>query len=116
MFRFKDTLDSKIHSHLVYRYLCRSYNAAYYGKTYRRFFTRAAKHIGISNLTSKRVKYVKESAVSDYILQCNWTIDFDHFGSETNSFRLLIKESLLIKRDKPVLNRTVKSFPLKLFD
>ena len=75
--------------------------------------------MGILNLTSKRVKNVNESVVSDHLLQCNCAIDFDHFdvlASDTNSFRLLIKESLLIKRDKPVLNRTVKSFPLKLFD
>ena len=75
--------------------------------------------MGISNLTGKRVKNVKESAVSDHPLQCDCTIDFDHFdilASDTNSFRLLIEESLLIKCDKPVLNRTLKSFPLKLFD
>ena len=75
--------------------------------------------MGISNLTSKRVKNVKESAVSQHLLQCNSTIDFDNFDiscSDTNTFRLLIKESLLIKRDQPVLTRTVKSFPLKLFD
>ena len=75
--------------------------------------------MGISNLTSKRVKNVKESMVSDHLLQCNCTIEFDHFdvlASDTNSFRLLIKESFLIKCDKPVLNHTVRSFPLKLFD
>ena len=102
LFRFKDTLNKKIRSHLVYRYSCSSCNATYYDKTYRHFFTRAAKHMGISNLTSKRVKNVKESAVSDYLLQCNCAIDFDHFdvlASDTNSFRLLIRESLLIKRD-----------------
>ena len=75
--------------------------------------------MGISNLTGKRVKNLKESAISERLLQCDCTIDFDNFdilASDTNSFRLLIKESLLIKRDKPVLIRTVKSFPLKLFD
>ena len=75
--------------------------------------------MGISNLTSKRAKNEKEWAVSDHVLQCNCAIDFDHFdvlASDTNSFRLLIKESLLIKHGKPVLNRTGKSFPLKLFD
>ena len=75
--------------------------------------------MGISNLTSKRIKNAKESTVSDHLLQCNCAIDFDHFdvlAFETNSFRLLIKESLLIKLNKPVLNREVKSFPLKLFD
>ena len=75
--------------------------------------------MGISNLTGKRVKNVKESEVSDHLLQCDCTIDFDNFDiltSDTNNFRFLMKESLLIKREKRVLNRTVKSFPLKLFD
>ena len=75
--------------------------------------------MGISNLTDKHVKNLKESAVSDDLLQCGCTVAFDHFDilvSNTNIFRLLTKESLLIKRDKPVLNRIVKSFPLKLFD
>ena len=54
--------------------------------------------MGISNLTGKRVKHVKESAVFDHRLQCDCTIDFDHFdkfASDTSNFRLLIKESLL---------------------
>ena len=113
------TFDKKIRSDLVYGYSCSSCNLAYYGKTHQHFFTRAAEHMGISNLTGKRAKNVKESAVSDHLLQCHCTIDFDHFdilASDTNNFRLLIKESLLIKRDKPVLNRTFKSFPLKLLD
>ena len=119
LFRFKDTLDKKIRSHLVYRYSCSSCNATYYRKTYQHLFSRAAEHMGISNLTGKCVKNVKESAVSDHLLQCNCAIDFDHFNvlpSKINSFRLIIKDSLLIKRDKPILNCTVKSFPLKLFD
>ena len=75
--------------------------------------------MSISNSTEKRLKSVKQSAVSDHILECNCSIDFDHFdtlASDSNKFRLLIKESLLIKRDKPQLNKTIKSFPLKLFD
>ena len=59
LFRFKDTLNKKIRSHLVYRYSCNSCKATYYGKTYRHFFARAAEHMGISDLTSKRVKNVK---------------------------------------------------------
>ena len=62
---------------------------------------------------------MKELAVSDHRLQCDCVIsfgDFDVLASDTNNFRLLIKESLLIKRDKPILNRTIKLFPLKLFD
>ena len=81
-------------------------------------FTRAAKHMGISNWTGKRLECVKQLAVSDHLFECNYSIDFDHFdilASDTNRFRLLIKESLLIKRDQPQLNKTIKSFPLKTF-
>ena len=75
--------------------------------------------MGTSNLTEKRLKNIKESAVSDHRLQCDCVISFDDFdilASDTNNFSLLVKESLLIKRDKPILNPTIKSFPLKLFD
>ena len=55
--------------------------------------------MGISNLTEKRVKNMNESAVSDHHLQCDCVISFDDLdvlASDTNNFRLLIKESLLI--------------------
>ena len=74
--------------------------------------------MSISNLTGKRTKNIKQSAVSDHILECNCSIGFDHFGilaPDRNNFRLLIKESLLIKHDQPQLNKTTKSFPLTLF-
>ena len=73
----------------------------------------------IFNLTGKHLKGVKQSAVSDHLLECNCSIDFDHFdilASDTSKFGLFIKESLLIKCDQPQLNKTIKSFPLKLFD
>ena len=66
-FRFEDTLDKKICSNLVYPYWCSSCNAAYHGKTYQRFFARAGQHIGISNLTGKGVKNVKESVFPDHL-------------------------------------------------
>ena len=42
------------------------------------FFTGAAEHMGISNLTGKRLKKVKQLAVSDHLLGCNCSISFDH--------------------------------------
>ena len=75
--------------------------------------------MGVSNLTGKRLKNIKDSVVSDHLLQCNCTIDFDHFdilATDISKFNLLVKESLLIKHDSPVLSRTTKSFPLELFD
>ena len=56
--------------------------------------------MGISNLTGKRLKSVKQSAVFDQLFEYNCSIDFDHFdilASDANNFRALIKESLLIK-------------------
>ena len=76
-------------------------------------------HMGISNLTGKYPKIVKQSAISDQLLQCNCMINFDNFNilaAESNKFKLLLRESLLIKGDKPILNRTIKPFPLELFD
>ena len=73
--------------------------------------------MGISNLTGKRLKCVKQSTVSDHLLECNCSVDFDRvdiLASDANKFRLLIKESLLIIRDQTKLNKTIESFPLKL--
>ena len=44
---------------------------------------------------------------------------FDNFSirlKKNNAFKLHLKESLLISRDKPILNRNIYSFPLELFD
>ena len=79
LFRYKDSLQKKTHSDIFYRNMCSNCKVTYYGKTYRYFFTRAAEHISISNLTGKRLKCVKKSAVSDHLLECNCSIDFDHF-------------------------------------
>ena len=63
--------------------------------------------MGISNLIGKRLKSVKQSAISDKLLECNCSIDFsidNHFdilASDANKFRLFIKERLLVKRDQP---------------
>ena len=73
----------------------------------------------VSNLTGKQLKGLKDSAVSDDLLQCDYTFDFDHFdilATVFSKFNLLVKESLVIKCDNPVLNGTTKSFPLDFFD
>ena len=41
--------------------------------------------------------------------------DFDGLARESNDFKITLKESLLISRDKPLLNKTVQSMPLELF-
>ena len=93
--------------------MCSNCNVTYSGKTCRHFFARAGEHIGVSNLTGKRLKNIIYSAVSDNLLQCNCIIDFNHFyvlATDVIKFDILVKESLLIKRNNSVLNRTTKSF------
>lgn len=66
----------------------------------------------------KSIKTTNEFAMSDHLLHCDFFItsdDFDILSSDSSKFKSLINESLLIKRDKSVLKRTTKSFPLDLF-
>ena len=46
----------KIHSGIIYRYRCSNCNVTYYRKTFHHFYTRAAEHMEISNLTGKRLE------------------------------------------------------------
>ena len=71
------------------------------------------------NTQLKRLKNVKQSAISDHLLTCDCNInfnDFTIFSKDSNNINLLIKDSLLTSRDKPILNETAKSFPLELFE
>ena len=72
--------------------MCCNCKVTYYGKTYRHFFNRAVEHMGISNLTGKHQKSVKQSAVSDHLLECNCST-----ASDANKIRLLIKDQPQLK-------------------
>ena len=104
---------------IVYSFKCNSCNSIYYGKTKHHFNVRADEHMGVSHLTNKRLKNIKQSAISDHLLTCDCNIsinDFTILTEDSNSINLLIKESVLISFDKPILYKTVKSFPLELFE
>ena len=76
-------------------------------------------HIGISPLTFLKVKLSAESSIRGHLLFCNHDPSFDDLtilAQGTNKFLLEIKESLLIKRDKPIINKNISSAPLFLFD
>ena len=79
LFPFKYPLENKIRSAIIYRYMCSNCKVTYNGKTFRHFYTRAAEHMGIFNLTGKRPKNVKQSAIFDHLLQCLCAINFDDF-------------------------------------
>ena len=119
-FTFKDKLPRMLLSGLVYQYKCGGCNATYYGKTNRHFKVRICEHLGISYLTEKKVKIDnnKLTAIQEHLLCCNYSPSFEDFSiltGESNDFKLKIMESLLIARDKPILNKADSSLPLELF-
>ena len=81
-------------STLIYRYRFSNCSVTHYGKTFQHFYTRVAEHMGISNPTGKHLKNVKQSAISDHLLQYNCMINFDNFdilAAESNKFKLLLR-------------------------
>ena len=119
LFRFKDIIPKEISSHLVYKFTCSCCNAAYYGESERHFFVRASEYLDMTSLAGKQVRNPKKSAIFDHILLNGHDASFEDFTillKENNRFKLHLKESLLIKRDKSELNRNIYSYPLELFD
>ena len=61
----------------------------------------------------------KESAIRNHLLNCSKIPSFEEFtilANWNNKFVLEIKESLLFKRDRPILNKNISSTKLFLFD
>ena len=95
-----------------------SCNATYYGKTKRHFKARMCEHLGVSDLTGKRVKGDNNFALKEHHLFCSYLSGFDNFSilaSNNNDFKFTLMESLLIDRDHPRLNKNKHSLPLELF-
>ena len=73
-------------------------------------------HIGISPLTSKMVQLRKDSAACHHLLNCSYSPTFEDFSvlcRKNMKYLLELKESLLIMRDRPSINRNVL-FPLSI--
>ena len=119
MFRFKDRVPYDLVSGVVYEYTCGRCNSSYYGDTERHLKVRSGEHIGISPLTFKKMKPSKESSIRDHLLECDNNPSFDQFticAHGNKKYLLEIKDSLLIKRVQPVLNKNIGSATLHLFD
>ena len=119
VFRFKDRLPFDLLSGVVYKYTCGRCDSSCYGETDTHLKVKSGEPIGISPLTFRNVKPSKESAICDYVLNCNNIPSFDEFTilpCGHHKYILEIKESLLINRDRPVLNKKISSAKLSLFD
>ena len=118
-FRYKDPKPKDLISGAVYKFQRGLCNESYYGESIRHLDIRSGEHIDVSRLTGKKVKPSNNSAICDHLLHCNFLPSFDNFSvlaHENKKYLLEIKESLLIMRDKPSLNRNINSAPLYLFD
>ena len=104
---------------VVNKYTCGRCKSSYYDETDKHLSVRAGERIGLSPLTFKKCKPSKESRVRDHLLFCDNDPSFEEFSvlaKAFSKFSLEIKESLLIKRDTPNLNRNTASVELLLFD
>ena len=120
-FSFKDRIPNNLKSYLIYEYRCCDCDVTYIGKTYRHFQIRFSEHLGISKLTNKKLTYSKNTAtaIRNHLHTHNHNSTPESFkiiGHAQNDNHLLIKESLNIQKFNPLLNKTIKSFPLYLFN
>ena len=120
---FKDKVPNNLRSHLLYKYTCNSCNAIYIGKTRRHYLVRVFEHLGISLRTHNKFTFNPDNKSNSAILShinCQKCVgDIENFkiiGSATNDFHLKIKESLLIRKNKPKMNGADQSVPLELFE
>ena len=69
----------------------------------------------MSLLTNKRVPPRKDNAVCHHLLNCNYSLTYEDFSvlcHENKKYLLELKENVLIMRDRPSMNRNVRSAPL----
>ena len=118
-FQLKDKMPYCFRSNVVYKFSCGRCNATCYGETCRHLTVRFGEHSGVSPLTGKKSKSKKSTAVKDHMLFCDHIVSIDDFkilATSDSDFHVKVKESLLISRDEPILNKNETSLPLYLFD
>ena len=95
-------------SNVICKFSCDRCNATYYDETCRHLSVRDGEHSGVSPLTEKKSKSKKSHSVSidDYKILATSDLDF----------HVKVKESLLISRDEPILNKNETLLHLYLFD
>ena len=118
LFKFKDFIPLYLRSHLIYKFQFSNCIITYSSETERHLKVVAGEHISMPPLTGKRVNNKKKLSVKDHCLLSGHVCSFDDFTVlyyKTHKFKRLIKESLLVTNNKPLLNKQVKSLKLELF-
>ena len=121
LFRFKDRLPLSLCSHFIYYFKCGFCNESYIGMSIRHHKVRLCEHMKKSPRTGKtlngttyvRSAIVEHTQLSQHIVSEN---DFKILSLGGSKVELEIKESLMIQKMKPTLNRNVTSTELFLFN
>ena len=119
MFKFKDQLAADLCSKLVYHYTCSTCHVDYIGCTNRHLRTRVSEHMGISARTgaARGTHPSDATAVKQHATDSGHPIseeDFKVIYNPSQPNLLYISETILIQRNKPSLNDTVGSYPLRV--
>ena len=114
-FRFKDPISKDLISGIVYKFQCHLCNECYYGESIRHLDIRSGEHISVSPFTGKKVKPIKNSAVRDHLLRCNYSPSFDNFSilaHKSKKFLLsLLSSKIFIKFQNKIKTKPCKIFP-----
>ena len=103
---------------VVYKFQCWLCSESYYGECVRHLAVRSGEHIAISPLTNKRIQPRNHSAVWHHLLDCDYSPTFEDFSvlyHKNKKYVLELKESQLLTRNRPSMNRNVRPAPLYLF-
>ena len=120
--RFKDRTPEYLKSHFIYKFTCNCCNAVYIGESTRHYCTRRGEHLRKSEFTGKHMESRAITSVFKHF------VDKGHWGNNDESFSILavnpfvkehvlqVQETILILRDKPLINGSIGSVPLFLFN
>ena len=122
-FSFKGKFPKSLMSGVIYKYTCSNCNVSYIGCTARYWEKRLEEHTHLSALTGKPLSGVQVFAPLQHVktAKCNPSgpkvtrDDFEVIGYERDRYLLQLKESILIKKENPVINGNITSVPLHLF-
>ena len=99
LFRFKDSLEKRIRFGVVYRCTCSDCKVTYY------VYAGVTEHMGISDLTGKRLKDFKQSAISDHPLQRHCAISFDNVTKQFTKTKSLNTNNQKCKKQETDKNQ-----------
>jgi len=114
-FRVKEKLEPLLNSGIVYKYTCSSCKACYIGSSTRRLINRISEHKGVSSRTGQLTETQVFSAIRNHCLEKDHVLKAENFSIINRSYSkydLLIKESIHIHTERPILNNQMSAFKL----